>query len=371
VSQYSSPWGSGSQGFGGFQFGGQMPFGSGQFNNFMQSNGYQRGQTGSGPMQYGVQHGQSGGWSRKGVGGNTYSMSEATANLMMQRQGPRMGGQAGQAAMGDFQQLSGILNQQNQQRAQYTGGLFDKMNQLDQTKQQMVAGFEPQAAEHAAELKGLADKNLGKFEDYRDRQEGKYDNYVSDTKAMVSKALNDFDENSMASVSAAASGMRGAAESQIQQIENQASAMGMNPQQTAAMTQKVRMDTTRQMQSSIAPMIDQLNQFKLSGSLQGAGIVQGAYGAGAQMGTQLAGQTSAALARHSAAYGAANQSMQAAKMQSVVAHNQFEQMQVAFGSQLAGALQGLTQKYPSMYDTIMQAGFGQQMFGNTPAFNFG
>lgn len=333
-----------------------QPPGGGSMESVMSSKGYRK---------------TSDGYVRIDGTGRRHVMKEGDAQKLYGGQGMNLGQQAAAGAFADWQMLSGVLGQQNQQRADHLNSLQMHRAQLEQDRQSMVGEIANQTGAHAQEIKDLADSNLGKWEEYRDKIVGNSQAYAKKIEGMVQGYINSYDENALASISATAGGIAAAAESDIQNIRNQASALGLDPSVASAMEFRARGEASRQMQGMVSSMQDQKNQFKLQAGLQGAGIVGSAYAQAAGTERDAMQGTLAALGRQEQNYQVANQWIQAGRAQAVEANLRFEQAKIEVGNQIAGALSNLTQKYPSLYDTFLQAGFATQNLGRVGAFQLG
>lgn len=330
------------------------------FNQFMEGQGYRLNR---------------GRWSRTKDMGRLHSsresMSQQTARDIFGAQAaPNLADQGMAAAMSDYESLSQIIGAQNRDRAAYQNDLIAQQDRIESDRIADREALISQGEEGADRIAQSGRNAFDEFASHRDEVQARAERHAEQVKAFTQGVLDNYDENALGSISAGAAGIAQATQSQLSQIEAEGRARGLSEDAISSMKFQAKGRGLQQMQSAISPMIDQKNQMKLQAGMQASQI----YGQALGNATSIAGQgmalTEQALARREQHMQASEQFRMASRMNAVQANNTYHQARMALGEQRANALRNLTQQYPSQFDTLMQAAFSAQQFGDRSAINF-
>lgn len=320
-----------------------------------------------------------GGWTRpinmgsRAPGGNSrerWSQEYAQQQFAMNGGQPNLADQAMLAAKSDYDQLSDILGEQNRDRSEYQNDLIAQQNRLEQDRLASIEGIMGQTEAGARQIEESGQKSFDRFTEYRDQTVKAMEGYANQIKAMAQGVVDSYDSEALGSISAGAAGIARSTQAQVKQIEAQARAQGMSDDMVASMTFQAKGAGLQQMQSAIAPMIDQKNQIRAQLGMQATGMYAGALAQAGQVRGQAMGLTAEMSDRMAQSSQQAAQYRMMGQIQAVQANATFHNAQIALGEQRAMALRDLTQKFPSAFDTVLQGAYSATQFGGRSPINF-
>lgn len=282
-----------------------------------------------------------------------------------------MGHQGAGAAMQDFEALSDIVATENVQRENLRGRMEAGFAGAEADRQAAVRGIREGGMADAAALEERAGADFEEFERYRDQTVRTTDDWARETADYVQQAVEDYDETAVDNISAGFAGMMASAKSQIQQVQNEARSQGLSPEAVQAQVSNIREQSLRQAQSQLSPLINQKNQMRLQASQQAGQVMNQAFTAAGQTRNWALTSTADLLKNKTRIAEAASGMRRASRLDAVQANAQFEQLKLAYGDREANVLQNLGQRYPSIYDSFLQAGFAVEAFGDRSPLNVG
>lgn len=318
---------------------GRSPYGLAQF---MQSGGYQ--QQGDDFVRY------------SSDGGTRYTMSGANARRLNT---PAPGMQGAQGAFDDYARTSQELDLQNQRRDAELGFKQNQRAQMDLDRQGAIQGIQDATDLAREELKEIADGDFETFSKYRDKVTARASRRFDEVNQAFQAAEDGWKTDSMASISAAAGGIAKSVEADAQNLARQLSAQGVSQERITALTQQMKFDGSQRIHTQVAGLQDQRDQMMAQLRTQRAQGLQQAAAVEGQTYAQAMAGTERALQRRTAQRTMAANMLQGAAMQKAQTDLQYQQLKLELGGQIAQHLSGLTRKFPSIYDTILQANFAQ------------
>lgn len=318
---------------------GQSPYGLAQF---MQGQGYR--QQGSDFVRF------------SSDGGTRYAMSQSAAQRL---NAPGPGMQGAQAAFDDYARMDSELALQNQRRDAELGFKQNQRARMDLDRQGALQGIQDATDLARDELKEIADGDFETFAKYRDKVTARSTKRFGQVNEAFKAAEDGWNRDSMASISAAAGGIAKSVEADAQNLARQLSAQGVSQERITALTQQMKYDGSQRIHGQVAQLQDQRDTMMAQLRSQRAQGLQQAAAVEGQTYNQAMMATESALQRRTAQRTMAANMLQSAAMQRAQTDLQYQQLSLELGNQIASHLSGLTRKFPSIYDTILQANFAQ------------
>jgi hypothetical protein len=129
--------------------------------------------------------------------------------------------QAADAAAYDFNQMTDLAERENLERDQIRGDLGNFITSTREGGQERIGEMLQSADTESAEMKEMAQQHKGEFEDFQKKNRADVKKYLDAGVAQAEQSLEQYETESLATVSAAAGGIQTSVESQIEQVKNQ------------------------------------------------------------------------------------------------------------------------------------------------------
>jgi hypothetical protein len=210
---------------------------------------------------------------------------------------PTMGQQLAGIATQDFtnqENLQGFQNMVTQNQAQGVGEVRQNQAAIQRTQGQELYDLttgQGQALQELGqqghqEVQADIESQRGRMDEWLDRA----GSAASDATARAEKEYERYKAEGADLMSATAYGMARDTQDKVRQTEMQMRASGANDAEIAQATQMARIDGARSIQANVAPMQEQINQYKAQLGMNVANIMQGEANIYSQLGNISASQ---------------------------------------------------------------------------------